>query len=114
MNGGALYIGIDPDLDKSGIAVWESQNEILTLKNLSFWQLFDLLSTNRDRIVVVRIEAGWLNFKSNWHNRYRQTKEAGEAISTGKISHQPYSLSGGFPRAGFQDTRTSDSLARRS
>jgi hypothetical protein len=81
MNGSELYIGIDPDLDRNGVAIWESQNGILTLKNLSFWQLYDLLSTNRDRIVVVRIEAGWLNFKSNWHNRYRQTKEAGEAIS---------------------------------
>jgi hypothetical protein len=76
-----LYIGIDPDLDRSGVAIWEKNNKILVLKNLSFWQLFDLLKENRDKILIVRIEAGWLNEKSNWHNRYGQSKTAGEAIA---------------------------------
>jgi hypothetical protein len=76
-----LYIGIDPDIDKSGIAIWENDNKILVLKNLSFFQIFDLLNENKDRIAIVRIECGWLNHKSNWHNRREQTKTAGERIS---------------------------------
>jgi hypothetical protein len=76
-----LYIGVDPDLARSGVAIWDSKYKILTLKTLSFWQLFDLLSEHRDRIILVKVEAGWLNLKSNWHSRYGQTKAAGESIA---------------------------------
>jgi hypothetical protein len=76
-----LYIGIDPDIDRNGVAIWESENGILVLRNLTFWQLYDLLNGSRDRIRVVRIEAGWLNTKSNWHGRSGQTKAEGEAIA---------------------------------
>jgi hypothetical protein len=76
-----FYIGIDPDLDRSGVAIFEKDNKILVLKNLSFWQLFDLLKEHNEKIIIVRIEAGWLNKKSNWHTEYGQTKTKGESIA---------------------------------
>jgi hypothetical protein len=76
-----LYIGIDPDTDRSGVAVWDARQKMLVLKTLTFVQLFELLNDNQDRIILVRIEAGWLNRKSNWHHRYGQTKTEGEAIA---------------------------------
>jgi hypothetical protein len=76
-----LYIGIDPDLDRSGVAIWAGNDRELVLKNLTFWQLCDFLREHKERIVVVRVEAGWLNLKSNFHNRYGQTKRMGEAIA---------------------------------
>lgn len=63
-----IYIGIDPDVEKSGVAIWYKQQKKLELYNKTFFRLFDLLkflqSQNFDIFMV--IEAGWLN-KSNWH-----------------------------------------------
>lgn len=62
-----ILIGIDPDVDKSGYA--ERKGDDITLKNLTFFELFDRLKLIKlqgfDMILVV-VEAGWLN-KSNWH-----------------------------------------------
>jgi hypothetical protein len=61
-----LIIGIDPDVTRSGLAIRGRETGELTLKNLSFFELFDLLAAIKDRIETVKIEAGWLN-SSNWH-----------------------------------------------
>lgn len=62
-----IYIGIDPDVDKSGVAI--SGKSGVRLMNLKFFDLFKELSAwvqyNKDKIVVV-IECGYLN-KGNWH-----------------------------------------------
>lgn len=77
-----FYIGIDPDTEKSGVAVWDGEK--LELHNLGFFELYDFLMGkwrecfdsvffDGDHVVTVRyelkvvIEAGWLNEKTNWH-----------------------------------------------
>ena len=59
-----IFIGIDCDVDKSGVAT--SENGKLLLDNLSFFDLQDYLISCKSKIKIVVIEAGWLN-KSVWH-----------------------------------------------
>lgn len=52
-----VFLGIDPDVDKSGFAYWSG--ETLKLRNLKF---FDLLQAIKDAVpTLVLLEAGWLN-----------------------------------------------------
>ena len=64
-----IYVGIDPDVSKSGVAIWDVLKKNLELDNLKFFDLFQnlvyLKNSYGERVVVI-IEAGWLN-KSNWH-----------------------------------------------
>lgn len=61
-----LIIGIDPDVYRSGVAVLHPDKKFeITL--LSFFQLRDYLTTDKENIKVVKIEAGHLNSKSNFH-----------------------------------------------
>lgn len=60
-----IKIGIDPDCNKSGVAVKSHFNSIF-LYNLSFFDLFINLKDYSTSNTTVYIEAGWLN-KSNWH-----------------------------------------------
>lgn len=66
------YIGIDPDIDRSGVAVWDSQEkEFYFLNTLDFFPLFHFLYNefhpiHQNKCALLRIEAGFLN-KSNWH-----------------------------------------------
>lgn len=65
------YIGIDPDVTKSGVAFYESKSKKLELANLTFFELFDYLKFAKsekleNQSLKIIIEAGWLN-KSNWH-----------------------------------------------
>ena len=71
-----LIIGIDPDLEKSGVAVL---GRSLELKNLTFAQTVELFRSHQDEIKKVVIEAGWLNEKSNF--RFGHSKNAGEKIA---------------------------------
>lgn len=61
-----ILIGIDPDVDKSGVA-WMSGDQII-LNNLSFFEIYDMLSFYREKEIkpTVYVECGFLN-KSNWH-----------------------------------------------
>lgn len=59
-------IGIDPDLDASGVAVAEG-GKIKSLECLTFHDLSVFLSNNKDQIKKVYLEAGWLNQKANFH-----------------------------------------------
>lgn len=64
-----IYVGIDPDVSKSGVAVWDVLKKNLELDNLKFFDLFQnlvYLKNNFGERLIVIIEAGWLN-KSNWH-----------------------------------------------
>lgn len=69
-----ILIGIDPDVDKSGVA-YIGIDCVLILDNLTFFKLYDFLSyvknlSEKGKIIAtplkVYIEAGWLN-KTNWH-----------------------------------------------
>lgn len=62
-----MLIGIDPDVTRSGVAVIDKKDKSLHLKTLTFFELFDFLSENKDFIKEIRIEASWLLKKSNWH-----------------------------------------------
>lgn len=65
------YIGIDPDVEKSGVAVLNKQTKCLELHSLSFTELLNLFITQKasGNPSVVIVEAGWLN-QGNWHLRY--------------------------------------------
>lgn len=70
-------IGIDPDIDKSGIAIYVRNDKSLILEN---WTLGKLIKNfdyfNRKRVLFV-VEAGYLN-KSNWHIKKTSSVVAGE------------------------------------
>jgi hypothetical protein len=57
-----MIMGIDPDVNKSGVAIKEDGKYVLY--SLSFWDLFEFLSQARPHKVI--IEGGWLNEKSNF------------------------------------------------
>jgi len=72
-------IGIDPDVTKSGIAIYDKIAKNLELKSLSFFNLLDYLRDNSADIELVKIEGGWLNKKSNF--RFTKSKGIGENIA---------------------------------
>lgn len=60
-----FIIGIDPDTNKSGFAIFNTQNKRLTLHEYVLWDLFyELLKF--DVPMLVRLEAGH-TVKSTWH-----------------------------------------------
>jgi hypothetical protein len=74
MNKYDIIIGIDPDVNKSGVAELMSKFKMLDLSNLTFSLLLDYLrfmktSTERHhKSLVVVVEAGWKNSISNYHS----------------------------------------------
>lgn len=91
-----IYIGIDPDLIKSGVAFWFKDQKHLELKLMTTTQIILELKFMADLSsdFEVILEAGWLNKKSNF--RQTQNKAVGERIAknvgenhaTGKIIEQ--------------------------
>lgn len=65
-----MLIGIDPDVDKSGMAVKDSLG--ISLHTLKFFDLYEFLLRNRDKVTKVRIEASWL-IKHNWNKKAKGT-----------------------------------------
>lgn len=90
-----ICIGIDPDLDKSGVAV-AKEGKIAALHNLTFHQLRDFITDNKDSIKKVYLEAGWLNKKTSWHAQNTQKRgvvektayHIGENHAVGKLIEQ--------------------------
>lgn len=83
-----IYIGIDPDTDKSGVAYYISGSKDLTLKNLRFFDLLDYLINVKDELskldkvkLTIVIEGGWLN-KSNWHLSAKGTSALNSKIGS--------------------------------
>lgn len=73
-----LIIGIDPDLDKSGVAVLGQSFE---LKNLTFAETVELFRSYQDQIKKVVIEAGWQNKKANFRTGGNHSRQVSEQIS---------------------------------
>lgn len=78
------YIGIDPDVHASGVAIW--QTSVKQFTELSCEDLFDicltLSSMHAEYSIVVRLEAGWLLNKSNFSDRnVNGTRGANERIA---------------------------------
>lgn len=62
-----LYIGIDPDVDKSGFAVWDGK-QYIELSCQSLPDLYTALMAYHEQYGIhVRLEAGWLAKGLNWH-----------------------------------------------
>jgi hypothetical protein len=63
-----ILIGIDPDVDKSGIAFLNGNH--LELNNLTFFELFDYFRQIKEKYEnpIIYVECGFLN-KSNWHKK---------------------------------------------
>lgn len=86
-----IIIGIDPDLIKSGVALYRPDKS-LELSCLNLPDLVKLFQEHKERIEKVVIEAGWLIQKSNFHARQKQSvnsresaaKNVGENHATGK------------------------------
>jgi hypothetical protein len=57
-------IGIDPDFEASGVALFRG-GELDYSGTMPFFALIEFLNNHRDALVL--IEAGWLNRKKNWH-----------------------------------------------
>ena len=72
-----MIVGIDPDTLKSGVATKTKGS--ISLYSLSFFQLFDFLSKNRESITNVRVEASWL-IKHNWHAKLKGTAAINTSI----------------------------------
>lgn len=85
-----LIIGIDPDLDKSGVAEWW-EDKTLKLSCLTFPALLAFLDQHKANIQKVVIEASWLIKHSNWHSRQNAAiasetaRRVGENHATGKL-----------------------------
>lgn len=68
-----IIIAIDPDTEKSGVAVLEPATRQIEAMSLTFPQLLGFLRERDDRAMArgltlaVVVEAGWLVHKSNWH-----------------------------------------------
>ena len=76
-----IHIGIDPDTDKSGVAIWNSETKTFdNITTMPFWELIEVLETWTIPIML-HIEAGWNINKSNWHISKNQTKQTGENIA---------------------------------
>ena len=74
-----VYIGIDPDSVKSGVAVLERKTKGIDVWCAKFSEIVDFFScvkiqaeSERARVLVV-VEAGWLN-DSNWHLKREDNK----------------------------------------
>lgn len=87
-----IWVGIDSDIDKNGVALWK--DGVLALYNLKFFELFDKLSewslqaAVDGKLIKVRIEAGWLNKKINWHNETKGTRVASKIGSYVGANHE--------------------------
>lgn len=90
-----LFIGIDPDLKESGIAYWYPGTKILNVQKRNFYSVIEALRSSKspgyDLLII--IEAGWLNSKSNFRNHIqavgeRIAKNVGENHAIGKLIEQ--------------------------
>lgn len=70
-------IGIDPDIDKSGIAIYVRMDKSLILENWTLGELIKNFDYFHKKRVLFVVEAGYLN-KSNWHIKKTSSVVAGE------------------------------------
>ena len=84
-------IGIDPDVEKNGVAIVEKETKKLECAALTFADTLDYLQWVASRAsevgasVKVYVEAGWMN-SSNWHLRREDGKSvvAKKGVSQGR------------------------------
>ena len=102
----ALVVGIDPDLSRTGIAIYDTASKkLIDCRSIKFMEVVKVVLSLPLETTLVRVEAGWLVRKSNWHSRktmkvlekkgitgerasniaQRQAKNVGENHAIGKI-----------------------------
>lgn len=69
MNRPSIIIAIDPDVDRSGVAILNCKSHAIELLNASIAELVnEVLVVYKGRTdAQIIVEAGWLNAKSSWH-----------------------------------------------
>lgn len=70
-----LIVGIDPDIDKSGVAVRNMDLKTIDLYTLGFYDLVKWIELNKDNIRYIVVEASWLVQKSSFRIRTADSKE---------------------------------------
>lgn len=60
-------LAVDPDVDCSGIAKFDTDTKAISTNKLRMPQLVDYLRLNARNIKKVIVEGGWLNEKVNFH-----------------------------------------------
>lgn len=75
-------IGVDPDLYKSGFAVYDTERmELVECASYEYEDLIEKLLVYKGLHSLIRLEAGWLVKKSNWQSRqaisYNALKQSG-------------------------------------
>jgi hypothetical protein len=66
------YIGIDPDIDKSGFAFYSKPRKMLMeCISLDYFELTQKLEhyDTYMKNYIVHLEGGWLNRSNNWHSK---------------------------------------------
>ena len=82
---GDIIIGIDPDVDKSGLALLNVSRKTITIADFEFPFLLDYIkecgriTKEEGTSLVVVVEAGWL-VKSNWHLHPKHTRQVAAEI----------------------------------
>lgn len=86
---GRYYIGIDPDVDKSGFAVVSSAGNVIDIGCLPFAEMIDyvVLFAMSHSDVLVCIEGGWLN-RTNWHTNGASIAMAARIGNAAGRNHQ--------------------------
>ena len=90
-----IYVGIDPDVGKNGVAI--KIKDEYQLLNLKFFDLLDKLNelktTYKQEEIVVYVECGFLN-KSNWHKVSKGSASINAKIgnSTGRNHEVAYKI----------------------
>ncbi|WP_437918570.1 hypothetical protein [Sphingobacterium sp. LRF_L2] len=83
-----LIIGIDPDVDKSGVAVYKKSSKDLQLFALPFFKLLDFLNDHKDDIREVVVEASWKIKKANFHENQRGVGVASQIGARTGANHE--------------------------
>lgn len=80
-----VYIGIDPDAEKSGVGVVKRATREVDVKQLAFASLVAFIRLQRhraevqDKTIMVIVEGGWL-IQGNWHIPFRCSTAKAAAI----------------------------------
>lgn len=77
-----IHIGIDPDINKSGVAIYNDKGNEIHVRGYTYFELYDYLRELDKEYhgnIKIYVEAGWINKKSNWH--YSKNKFTSQRIA---------------------------------
>ena len=86
-----FVIGIDPDLHKSGVAIWNTEDKSWRMyKAIPNGALLDTLAPYYIEQSIVYLEAGWLNQKANFRGgnygtAQSKARDAGMNMGAGQV-----------------------------